>query len=92
MVKCLNTATGASTNPKNFDFEKNLNLIQIENVEHLNSNCALKLRIKIEDWNWKLKFEIKIWNRNWKLKLEIKIENWNWKSILGVELKSWNWS
>ena len=29
----MNTPTGASTNPKNFDLNKNLNLIRIEKIK-----------------------------------------------------------
>ena len=51
----------------------------------------LKLKIEIENWNWKLKLKIEIENWNWKLKLKIEIENWNWKLKLKIEIENWNW-
>ena len=65
-----NTPTGASTNPKNFDLNKNLNLIIIE----------------IEIWNWNLEFECQnlkfgIWN----MEIEIqKLESGTWNSDIGI--------
>ena len=84
-----NTPTGASTNPKNFDLNKNLNmnLILIETW-----NLNLKLKHETETWNWnlKLKLDTKTWN--WNLMLNFEIETWNWNLTLKLEIKTWNWN
>ena len=47
--------TGASTNPKNFDLNKNLNM----NLIHIETwNLELRHEIETRTWNSKLKFEI----------------------------------
>ena len=85
-----NTPTGASTNPKNFDLNKNLNmnLIWIETW-----NWKFKLdnwKLKLETWNWKLKIETETWN--WNLKLKLEIEIWNWNLKLKFEIDIWIWN
>ena len=54
------TPTGASTNPKHFDLNKNLNAFGTLIIYILFWN-------EIENWTWILKLK----NKNWKLKLEI---------------------
>ena len=94
----MNTPTGAWTNPKNFDLNKNfnMNLISIEtwNLRLETGNWNLELNLEIETWNWSLKnlilkLDIETWNWNLKLKLEIQTSDWNSKSRL--EIEAWNW-
>ena len=42
----------------------------------------MKLKIEIENWNWKLKLKIEIENWNWKLKLKTEIENFSFQFYL----------
>ena len=79
----MNTPTGASANPKNFDSNKNLNmnLIQIE---------TWNLRLETGNWNLKPKLGIKTWN--WNLELNLEIETWNWSLKLKLEIGTWNWN
>ena len=58
----LNTLTGASTNPKKFDLNKNLNLFEIGY-----GNWNLKLKVENTNSKLKLKIEIEIWNLKFKI-------------------------